>query len=115
MSPARRRGSPRCAASRHEVLVVSAALLVWPLVTLDTVSVAEVSVVVAGVVCEELVVVVPAEVVCGSGDPAKVTAPSASANDARVAAATRRWIRALEVLRVEEDMQASCACALNRA
>ena len=114
MSPARRRGSPRCAGPCHDVPVVSAALLVWPLEELDTGWTVEVDALL--VVSLGCVAVVPAPevVVCGSGVPAKVTAPSAMANVASVAAATRRWMRVLEAFRGVEGMQAACARVLSR-
>ena len=82
--------------------MVSAALLDWPLVELESGCEVELDEVVAVAAGVEVVVFVVAlrsrsrsVVVCGSGEPANVTAPSASANDASVAAATRRWMRAL--------------------
>ena len=98
--------------------MVSVALLVWPLEELETGCELEV-VAAACVVCAAVAVVVAvvplaAESVCGRGEPANVTAPSASANEASVAAATRRWMRVLKVLRGVEGMQASCARGLSR-
>jgi len=69
--------------------------------------------VVAAVVVSAAVVPLAAVVVCGSGAPAKVTTPSASANAARVAAATRPWMRFLKVLRGVEGMQAWCVPGLS--
>lgn len=95
--------------------MVSAALPVWPVVELETGWAVEVDALL--VVSLVVVAVVPAAevVVCGSGVPAKVTAPSAIANVASVAAATRRRMRVLEVVRgVEEGMQAACARVLSR-
>jgi len=99
---------------------VSAALLVRPLEELETgweveLEVLPVSaldeVVAAVVVCAARVPL--AAVVVGSGAPAKVTTPSASANAARVAAPTRPWMRFLKVLRGVEGMQAWCVPGLS--
>jgi len=106
---------------------VSVALLVCPLVELETgwdveldallaavLAASAVDEVAAAVVVGAAVVPDAAVVVCGSGVPANVTTPKRSANEARVAAATRRWMRFLKVFRGVEGMQASCARGLSR-
>jgi len=106
---------------------VSVALLVCPLVELETgwdveldalpaavLAASAVDEVAAAVVVGAAVVPDAAVVVCGSGVPANVTTPKRSANEARVAAATRRWMRFLKVFPGVEGMQASCARGLSR-
>jgi len=106
---------------------VSVALLVCPLMELETgwavelaalpagvLVVSELDEVVAAVVVCAAFVADAAVVVCGSGVPAKVTTPNTSAKEARVVAATRRWMRFLKVFRGVEGMQASCARGLSR-
>ena len=109
------RGGRVVPGATYEVLVVRAALLVWPLEELDT-GWAEAAGSAVSVLVVACVVVVPVVAVaaCGSGEPANVTAPSASAKVASVAAATRRWTGNLEEVREVEGMQASCARTLRR-
>lgn len=87
---------------------MSTALLVWPIEELEAGWAVEVA------ALDEAVVAAPEVVVCGSGVPAKVTAPTATANVASVAAATRRWMRVLEVFRGVGGMRAACARVLSR-
>ena len=106
---------------------MSVALLVCPLVELETgwdveldallaavLAASAVDEVAAAVVVGAAVVPDAAVVVCGSGVPANVTTPKRSANEARVAAATRRWMRFLKVFPGVEGMQASCARGLSQ-
>lgn len=78
MSPARRRGSPRCAGPRHDVPVVSVALLVRPLEELEAGWTVEVDALLASpvlVTVDACVVVAVSEVVSCGSDLSRGSAP----------------------------------------